>query len=430
MQRLLGVGALVASVLLWGPGSAGAQTYTYDALGRLKSSTSSGGATSTYTYDAADNIIAVSVSGQPPPTSTTTWDRTKADSNWTFATNDLTAINDAYASSVIATTGLSATAEGEFSVTVQNPQTTQIGLSRLETNSPPADVGGSSDTVGMRQDGKIYGNTFTQYADLGSPPASGDVITVHLKNGKAWFRKNSDPWNPGIAGADPSNDATGIPTPALTTTHPNLYPIAYAGGDGPGNAAGVQYLANFSAWGTGSPPPPPSSTTWNAASGGSAWSVSGNTATNIGYAGSILATTGHSTGEYEFFVTVQNPHTTQIGLTRLANHSGDLGSTADSIAMRQDGTVYMNFQPLTSLGAPVSGDMIDVYLKNGKVWFRKYGQTWNPGVPNANPLTGVGGFDIPVLSPTNPNLYPAAYAEGDGPGGGPDTYYVGNFSLW
>jgi len=52
--------ATVLSVLL--AGAARADTYTYDALGRLVTVVSSSGSTRTYVYDAAGNRVSITVS--------------------------------------------------------------------------------------------------------------------------------------------------------------------------------------------------------------------------------------------------------------------------------------------------------------------------------------------------------------------------------
>jgi YD repeat-containing protein len=53
------LGALAAALLA--AGAARADTYTYDALGRLVTVVSASGGTRTYTYDAAGNRTAITV---------------------------------------------------------------------------------------------------------------------------------------------------------------------------------------------------------------------------------------------------------------------------------------------------------------------------------------------------------------------------------
>lgn len=434
---LLAGGVVLAS----GADAVTTDTFRYDPLGRLTEAVG-GSRTTTFGYDAADNLRRVSVSGgeiPPPPNSAaTTWNRATSP-EWTFANGDLTAIYDGYGASVLATQGLPAEGEGEFSITVHNPHTTQIGLSRLEGNPANTDVGSTADSVGLRQDGRIYGDGFVTYADLGSPPQEGDVITVHLKAGRAWFKRNGGGWNPasGVANPNPATGVGGIPTPVTSSAHPKLYPAAYAGRDQSSSAGPTRYDANFANW-LSSSQAPSLSGTWDPAKAAAGWTLTADrsTATYDGYGAAIIGTLGYGSGEHEFSVTIHNPDTTQVGLTRLeANPAGaDVGSSPDSLGMRHDGRIYGDgFTVYADFGSlPAEGDVITVRLKDGKAWFRKNGGAWNPGsgVANADPATGVGGITTPALTATHPNLYPMAYAGGDGPGGRPPVIYEANFGSW
>lgn len=62
-MRTLLVGVMAA--LLAFPALAGSVTYTYDALGRLKTATYSNGAVITYSYDAAGNRTSQVTTGVP-----------------------------------------------------------------------------------------------------------------------------------------------------------------------------------------------------------------------------------------------------------------------------------------------------------------------------------------------------------------------------
>lgn len=433
---------MIAAALALGPAVAlSAETFTYDALGRLKTARSESGATREYHYDAADNILQVVLGSgptTPPPTSTVTWERAGAASEWTFADSDRTAIFDGWGGFIAATTGR-ATGEYEFSVTVQNPQTTQVGLSRRKADPNNLGLGANPDTIGMRHDGNVYGpGGWDVLATLGAP-AHGDVITVRLKDGRVWFRRNAGPWN-GAAAANPATNFGGLTAPALSSTFPSLYPAVYAGGDGPGGAPAVRYTADFTNWANpiGGQPPAGSGAIWNRTPADPGWTISadGKVATYDDWGSMLTATTG-KTGSEEgrFSVTILNPNTSHVGLARVQADPNDLGvgANADSIGMRHDGNVYGagGWTVLASLGAPVSGDVVTVHLKNGQAWFRKNGGPWNPGsgVANPDPATGVGGLSTPTLSASTPRLFPAVYAGGNGPGGA-TVQYTGDFTAW
>jgi hypothetical protein len=69
MGLLLG-GILAASIV---PGFAGTVTYTYDALGRLKTADYGNNVVIEYKYDPAGNRTQVIVGASPPPSSGSTW---------------------------------------------------------------------------------------------------------------------------------------------------------------------------------------------------------------------------------------------------------------------------------------------------------------------------------------------------------------------
>lgn len=58
--RMLALGLAAATLAAAAP--AAAETFTYDALGRLVSGQSDSGATRTFVYDAADNIVQIVIS--------------------------------------------------------------------------------------------------------------------------------------------------------------------------------------------------------------------------------------------------------------------------------------------------------------------------------------------------------------------------------
>lgn len=60
--------AVVVCLLGSSPAWAGADTYIYDALGRLKTVIYANGITTNYTYDAAGNLKAVVTVATPPAT--------------------------------------------------------------------------------------------------------------------------------------------------------------------------------------------------------------------------------------------------------------------------------------------------------------------------------------------------------------------------
>lgn len=60
--RLMAVAAMLGLAL---PALAGAVSYTYDTLGRLKTATYSNGVVVTYTYDAAGNRVSQVTTGVP-----------------------------------------------------------------------------------------------------------------------------------------------------------------------------------------------------------------------------------------------------------------------------------------------------------------------------------------------------------------------------
>jgi YD repeat-containing protein len=432
--------ASAASAALLAHGAA-AETFRYDAAGRLVGVIAQSGATRAYAYDAADNLRTVTLGGAPstPPPSTggVTWNGATAPTGWSVTNGGLSAAFDGSGGGALnATVGVSG-GEHEFSVTIRDPRTSQVGLTRREAS--PQDIGGDADSIGMRHDGRIYGNGFQLYADLGGAPANGDVITVRYKNGAVWFRRNGGAWNPGsgVANADPASGVGGLPAPALDAARPRLFPTVFAENDGAGGAPPVRYDANFSQWG-GAVTPAPSAATWDPARLQSGWTLSADnrTASFEGFSGAVVGTPGYASGDHTFSVTVRSPQTTQIGLTRLeTNPTGvDVGSTADSVGIRHDGRIYGDgFQVFGDLGGPpVEGDVITVRLKDNRVWFRRNGGAWNPGsgVANPDPATGVGGIPAPALSSAHPRLYPYAYAENDGPGGAAPVRYEANFQSW
>lgn len=255
--------------------------------------------------------------------------------------------------------------------------------------------------------------------------------------GAAWFTQ-------ALAGA------TGVKSVAQTTSataaDPNItFSIAImpATGSSGRSASGGVSLAGPRTQAAGSftdhAPPPvaggtsPGTGIWDSARQNYEFIISnaGRTAThNRGYsaAGSIYANQGISSGDHSFTLTINSiaaSGTLQLGLgNKTRSMTANLGWSANDVAVGVTGSISYQSANLGNVGAIVVGSVVEIRVKNLKLYVRRDGGLWNgsstitPDLDNGPSIAAIpttSGFE---------KLFPLIYATH------PVTGVTADFSNW